>query len=299
MRQRSHAYVRCAFAVSRDPHAAGMEALFDHALNNGLAVIVSTAWPGAELEVRRNGGAEPRVKAASGLLDVLVEKAGSPGSSVTASGTDLADGQVRVLSIASAPETIPATVTLTVSNLPEGQPPPQLFLPIGAEHDSGVDVVRIEVATLREAIRIVHRVRHGRARQGELERHHVDALVALDGHSELRGLLDAEIDADYVRDKAQDLWLRDNATRYLALLDEEEIQRRVEAADYCGSSSGGYETLQECPVCGNETLVAESIDDFGIGIGAGTCFVCGYWRSPREVDEAAQDIRLEYVLRDD
>lgn len=91
----------------------------------------------------------------------------------------------------------------------------------------------------------------------------------------------------------------DNATRYLALLDEEEIQRRVEAADYCGSSSGGYEALQECPVCGNETLVAESIDDFGIGIGVGTCFVCGYWRSPREVDEAAQDIRLEYVLRDD
>ena len=180
--QRSHAYARCAFAVSRDPQGAGVEALFDHALNNGLAVIVSTAWPGAELDEPGRRGAEPRVKAASGLLDVVIDKAGSPESSVTASGTELADGQVRVLSIEGTPETDAETVTLTVSNLPEGQPPPRWHVPAGAEHDCGDDVVRIEVATLRDAIRIAHPIRHGRARQGELNRSHVDALIALDGH---------------------------------------------------------------------------------------------------------------------
>lgn len=165
---------RCAFAVSRDPHAAGAEALFDHALNNGLAVIVSTSWPQAEIEGRPRDGAEPRVKSASALLDVIIDKARSPDSSITPSGADLADGKVRVLSIESTPGADPETVTLTVSNRPEGQPPPHWHLPLGAERHSD-DVVRVEVSTLRDAIRIAHPVRHGRARHSELDRRHVDA----------------------------------------------------------------------------------------------------------------------------
>jgi hypothetical protein len=42
---------------------------------------------------------------------------------------------------------------------------------------------------------------------------------------------------------------------------------------------GFDDRLQECPVYWNETLVATSIDDFGIGVG--TRVVCGYWRSSR------------------
>jgi hypothetical protein len=302
--QRSGDYARCAFAVNRDPDASGVQALFDHALNNGLAVIVSAAWPGAELEtVRRRGNnvaPEARVKSASGLLDVLVDKAGVPAGSVTPSGAELAQDQVRVLRVERAPETDPEVVALTVSDLPEGHLPFRPLFPLGDDEDiddTGDDVVQIEVATLRDAIRIAHPVRHGCARHGELERRHIDALLVLDRHPHLSGLSEARVDADYVRDKAQDLWLRDNAARYLALLDEDEIRRRVKvAADGYGPAPGGIdEDLQECPVCWNETLVPTSIDDIGIGIGVGTCIVCGYWRSPREADEAAQSVRWEHV----
>jgi C4-type Zn-finger protein len=43
--------------------------------------------------------------------------------------------------------------------------------------------------------------------------------------------------------------------------------------------------LQDCPVCDQETLLAKHLDDFGIGIATGTCFVCGYYRSDALVDE--------------
>lgn len=301
--QRSHDYARCAFAVSRDLHASGAEALFDHALNNGLAVIVSTAWPGAELDPPRRRGntdtqPEPHVKSASGLLDVLIEKAGDLDASVTAPGVELPRDHVRVIRIERTPQADPQVVTLTVSMRPEGDPPFRPLFPLGGDQDDrndiGEDIVRIDVATLREAITIAHPVRHGRARHGDLERRHIDALLTLDQHPHLGGLSDAQVDADYLRDKAHDLWLRDNAATYLELLGEDEIQRRIETADYYGAGLDGW-PLQDCPVCVNDTLVPTGIDDFGIGIATGTCIVCSYWRSPREVDEEAQAARWKHV----
>jgi hypothetical protein len=51
-----------------DLEAAGAEALFDHALSNGLTAIVSAEWPGDEL--RKDG----KIKSAVDLLAVVEAK---------------------------------------------------------------------------------------------------------------------------------------------------------------------------------------------------------------------------------
>jgi hypothetical protein len=76
------------------------------------------------------------------------------------------------------------------------------------------------------------------------------------------------------------------ADAYINLLSEElgdeEVKRQAEAADGIGSPRPGGigDPPQECPVCGYETLVVVATDDFGYNLGAGTCAVCAYTRSP-------------------
>ncbi|MBB1152503.1 hypothetical protein [Amycolatopsis dendrobii] len=296
--QRGWEYARCAFALRQDLTSAGAEALYDHALNNGLAVIVATAWPDAELQPVERKASTPgalRVKPASELLKTLVEKAES--HTVTVSGDRPAATQVRVtdIQLSSDSDGEPQVVTMTASTLGENDPPTTTFF-FGENQEEQIvpaDTVTINVAVLREAIEIVHPVRHGRARTGSLEQRHLDALLALDEHPRLQGLDGLEVDASYVEDKARDLWLWDNAVDYLELLSDDEIARRVEAADAHAHRSAAEWGLQSCPVCNNETLIPTHIDDFGLGIGVGTCFVCGFWRSQRAVDEESQNMMWE------
>jgi hypothetical protein len=65
---RAWEYARCTVQLQDDLEAAGAEALFDHALSNGLAAIVSAEWPGDEL--RKDG----KIKSAVDLLAVVEEK---------------------------------------------------------------------------------------------------------------------------------------------------------------------------------------------------------------------------------
>ena len=91
--------------------------------------------------------------------------------------------------------------------------------------------------------------------------------------------------------RLRDQWRRGQAENYLEFLSEEEIACRVQAAQdllpFDPKDRLSSLGLQECPVCDQETLLAEHLDDFGMGIGAGTCFVCGYCRSTAMVDDEA------------
>lgn len=75
------------------------------------------------------------------------------------------------------------------------------------------------------------------------------------------------------------------------MLSQDEIERRVLAAqDLLPFDPKERLTslgLMDCPVCDQETLLAEHLDDFGIGIASGTCFVCGYHRGHAVVDQEA------------
>jgi hypothetical protein len=75
--QRRREYAECLLLLLDDPEIAGREALFDQALTNGLAAIVSREWPGAELD--RRG----LVLSAAGLLDTLEQQVPSQADSVT------------------------------------------------------------------------------------------------------------------------------------------------------------------------------------------------------------------------
>jgi hypothetical protein len=66
--QRAREYGECTAALIANPEAAGAEALFNQALSNGLAAIVSHHWPG---EDRRGNG---RVKSAADLLSLINRK---------------------------------------------------------------------------------------------------------------------------------------------------------------------------------------------------------------------------------
>jgi hypothetical protein len=65
---RAWEYARCTVQLQDDLEAAGAEALFDHALSNGLTAIVSAEWPGDEL--RKDG----KIKSAVDLLAVVEAK---------------------------------------------------------------------------------------------------------------------------------------------------------------------------------------------------------------------------------
>lgn len=283
--QRAYEYAKCASAVRRNHVQAGTEALFDHALNNGLAVIVEASWPGQDVD-------KVRVKSASGLLDVLVAQAAAPATANTA-GT--ASG--RPVSVTADP--ITHVITLRLAH-PTGQTNLRVMhLPNGFVPGSD-DVVVVDVPVLRDAIRIAHPVRHGRPRQGELTSQHVDALLALGGHPDLQGLLSGQqADEDYGRDKARDLWLADNALDYLAVIGDEEAERRAGLASRYLPADPKDRLLshdvQDCPVCCYTALLPTSIDSFGVGIGAGHCIVCGYHRNKAAAEEeAAQFLWLNY-----
>lgn len=69
---RAEEYGRCAAVLDVDFHVPGAAALFDQAVTNGLAAIVTHMWQGEESEKRRNG--DHRMKPASQLLKVIVDK---------------------------------------------------------------------------------------------------------------------------------------------------------------------------------------------------------------------------------
>ncbi|MGW5722996.1 hypothetical protein ACWEVP_42970 [Amycolatopsis sp. NPDC003865] len=299
---RARVYARCAFALRSDPNAVGAESLFDAALSNGLAVVVGSGWRGEEFVAQKpNKPGKSRVKFARVMLELLATKARR--QETTPVGAELVPPQVRVDAISAEWEAtgeVAKSVTLTVTQyltVPSEQHRPtseverEPFAPRAHDHA----VVKVETAILLEAIDIANAIRHGNESSGELEQRHLDALFALDEHPRLRGLLDEQIDAHQRGDSEADSIRAGIAQEYLSLLDPDEIARRVEAAGWHAPAPGDVgEALQECPVCDQEALIPDGgVDDFGAGIVAGTCHVCGYRRSREQADREAWQIRLD------
>jgi hypothetical protein len=115
-------------------------------------------------------------------------------------------------------------------------------------------------------------------------------LSGLDIHPALGVLHDERFDASWRHAQITDIEIRAHAERYLEYLEAEEIERRVAAAP---SDAG------ECPVCGNESVVGVAVDDYGMGVIQGMCFVCSYERSARITDSEAQDLVWVRHWKDD
>jgi hypothetical protein len=124
----------------------------------------------------------------------------------------------------------------------------------------------------------------------------VQALVALDDHYALQMLFDQYLDVTWRRTHVADRESRAHAEHYLGLIGESEADRRAaQIADYLPFDPKDRtitEDPQECPVCGRPTLLVGALDEFGEGVGSGTCVVCSYERSPTIAYWEAVSIRL-------
>lgn len=154
-------------------------------------------------------------------------------------------------------------------------------------------MTRIAVRLFRDALDRTQPVRHGRGGDGRVSTAEVEALCELDHHPALRRLSDAAADRRSEAAVREDAVERARAQDYLGTLSEAEVARRVplaeEGAPFDPKDHLDWSPPQECPVCWNETLVVDGLDDYGHGIGVGTCTVCSYRRSRSMVDELALD----------
>ncbi|QGN46377.1 hypothetical protein GKC29_05710 [Micromonospora sp. WMMC415] len=164
-----------------------------------------------------------------------------------------------------------------------------------AEISSAAKRIAGEVDVLRKAVKDLAPVRHGRGGWAFVHPSAVHALRELDRHPALSVLSSYEADDHEAQDLARDADARAFAETYLTLLSEEEVARRVADLDealpsHLKERASGFNP-QECDVCQNDTLVVSSIDPYGVGVGIGVCFVCGYQRG-----EAAARLEAQHLI---
>ncbi|MEU2994656.1 hypothetical protein ACPCAJ_30995 [Streptomyces griseoincarnatus] len=236
------------------PSMAGREGVFDQALSNALAAIVASEWPGEELD--RNG----RVKSASALLR-LIEK-----------HVPATDGIVLVPDKDPMPE------------IPQGDTDSLFQAPRFSSH------TRIDVRTLQDGIEASQAARHGRG-AGGLQRRHIEALLALDGHRSLGVMGEEQQDRIQQIAQEEDTASQKRAAEYLAHIGGEEAARRAENVTnpnaYHPKHNPDGHDLGTCPVCGHETFCVEGLDPVFGRVGYGQCLVCTYIRTPGAAEDEA------------
>lgn len=252
--RRAWHYAECAVLLHDDPGIAGAGALFDDALSNGLAAIVTHEWPGSE--AGRRGG----VKSARDLLGVVRAKVA---------------GQQDIHRLRGSQDGRPYEV-------------------------------EVRARVLEDGLNHVQPLRHGRAgRSGGLKGAHVEALLDLDTHAVLGKLDDARFDARWRREHHADWEAIARAQLYVSVLTDEEITRRQQSGyvgDYLPFDPKERSTSEDpqlCPACDSEALIVTTVDDFGEGIGAGTCVVCGYSRSEFMADDIGQTKHINRLANED
>ncbi|MFD8414179.1 hypothetical protein ACFV2Q_20880 [Streptomyces sp. NPDC059650] len=268
--QRAETYARCTAELEGDHTGPGAEAIFDQALTNGLAAVVSAEW-GEAAATEKNGR---RVRSAAALLDVVEEKAQE----------DPEEPGVFV---------IPDPAPLSAPNETLR----------GVWPWEGVDSLaldtRIHVIVLRSGIKSTQPVRHASGRGG-LQREHIEALLALDHHKGLGTLGGEHADRAWEGTKADDRAARARAFALLLRLGDEEASNRAERArelhpSYHPKHNPDGLELQDCPVCGYTAFSPDHGDEHGMGIGVGQCLVCHYERTAGVAAEEAE--KLIYQLR--
>ncbi|MFD5292429.1 hypothetical protein ACFWJV_30085 [Streptomyces rochei] len=236
------------------PSMAGREGVFDQALSNALAAIVASEWPGEELD--HNG----RVRSASALLR-LIEK------HVPATG-----GIVLVPDKDPLPE------------IPQGDTDSLFQAPRLSSH------TRIDARTLQNGIEASQAARHGRG-AGGLQRRHVEALLALDGHRSLGVMGEEQQDRIQQIAQEEDMASQKRAAEYLERIGDEEAARRAENVTnpnaYHPKHNPGGHDLDTCPVCGHETFCVEGLDPVFGRVGYGQCLMCTYIRTPGAAEDGA------------
>ena len=152
--QRRREYARATAVLAEDHDVPGASGLFEQALCNGLAVIVSARWPGSEVD------GKGKVKSAGDLLSVIVAEEAKSNNV----------GQSLLL------------------KEPDAAPPlPKVRIPFWDEPDEEPGVV-VEVKVVREALLTTAPLRHGKLSTKTLKAEHVEALAKFDAHPALQSL---------------------------------------------------------------------------------------------------------------
>src|SRR5680860_980750 len=236
---------------------AGADGVFDTALTNGLMAIAAAAIPSHPAAASTS----KRLPAASGLLNDLA----------TAFGKDAA-GVVAV---------------------PTGQSAHD-FDDRGMLRDLGYEQkVAVNVDLLQDALDRTQPARHARGATGLLTAADVSALQVLDEHPALRVLSEFRTNKYWERGDHADAVEYDRAIEFLEMLTEAEVEDRVEAVRATRGWPSDEEAIQDCPLCGNRSVVATGSDGWGYGIVAATCQVCSYRLSEHAAEKANLDAEWE------
>lgn len=285
---RARQYAVCTVALEYDEVDAGVEALFDQALSNGLAAIVARMWPGQEHY--RSG----KVKSARDLLDVIAKE-----------GVAADDGTFQVVyELGQEPEPEPEPETELVDD-PFGGPS-RIFerQPYGWSPN----YITVKVDVLKAAIDVTQEIRHGRVAQTDndvtLSKEQIQALVDLSYHPALDGMLEYVHERTTEADEAADQAETERTVAYLELLrDGGELERRAQIdyrKEYEYNHPDGRVEVYECPVCENYALVAHGHDMWLGEVGVGQCVVCSYRRSSAVADDLAMGVLIRRAAdRDD
>jgi len=118
--------------------------------------------------------------------------------------------------------------------------------------------------------------------------------------------VDVGLDWDEATERARAADQREvgRASAYLALLGEDEAQRRADTAHdrliaLDDGEDGGPVEVDECPLCGHFALLVTSFDDFGGTEGPGICVVCSYERSDQTAYDSAMKSHFDRIMAKD
>lgn len=144
--------------------------------------------------------------------------------------------------------------------------------------------IRVDTDTLHSGITAAQAPRHARG-PGTLERRHVDALLALDGHPALGRISEVVSDERWGQAEVRDIYDRQRAEEYLEFIGDEEALVRAERAPelvelYHPKHNPDWERteLEECRVCEFASFRLDFPSEFP-NTGRGACLVCSYTRS--------------------
>lgn len=259
MHDRGEDYGRCTRALEQDREQPGAEAIFDQALSNGLAAIVSRRWPGEEVRGRL-------VKSASECLDVIEKH----GAQLEAGVYELEDIDPPPPGFVLGDEPTPTIVRVAV--LREGlritQPPRHARVhepqPLRAEHVDALRILNVDASLqvvfadfdldeLEQRVALADSVELARARR-YLELLSPEELEHRDG-------------IDYVGDYTE--------------VDDGD---RIEPAG--------------CPGCGLQALIPSGFDSYLGEFAWGTCVACSYTKAYEVADFEGRDEKIERAVND-